>query len=208
MIVEHLFFHVKRTQDLDDRFSGPEITRMFSQQICNYQRYQSFLYVPNKTKDHLFKSSILFLYLRNIQFIIALYENTDYFPWPRNSSIHNLLPGSCQTQSSMADSDSFFTDEEIDKLNIVGLKNYLRRHNQFVTGKKSELVERAKGVRTLGVKDSNQQEWEDHAENESRQKEKQETPLGCQIPHHSAAGVMTGCVFQTLVRGICIIILC
>ena len=64
----------------------------------------------------------------------------------------------------------------------------MRRHNQFVTGKKSELVERAKGVRTLGVKDSNQQEWEDHAENESRQKEKQETPLGERLPDPSSLG--------------------
>ena len=43
----------------------------------------------------------------------------------------------------------FFLDSEINTLTLNQLKNYLRRYNQNVTGKKAELTLRAKGVSKL-----------------------------------------------------------
>ena len=80
------------------------------------------------------------------------------------------------------DDDSYLSDSEICQMSVTGLRNYLRRHKQFISGKKSELIERAKGVKKLGLRDANEQEWEDLEENEVRQEEKLVTQLGERLP--------------------------
>jgi hypothetical protein len=70
---------------------------------------------------------------------------------------------------------------EIDKLNVSQLKDYLRLHKEYVTGKKAELVKRAKGLRKIG-----RDEVCDEVELwkfQRRQTEKLVTPLGEILPH-------------------------
>ena len=80
------------------------------------------------------------------------------------------------------DDDSYLSDSEICQLSVTGLQNYLRLHQQFISRKKSELIERAKGVKKLGLRDANEQEWEDLEENEVRQEEKLVTQSGERLP--------------------------
>ena len=77
---------------------------------------------------------------------------------------------------------SHFNDDELRRLNVVGLKNYLRRHNQYVTGNKSELLERAIGIKKLQLRDKYDQDSVDSRECVSRREEKLTTPLGEKLP--------------------------
>jgi len=80
------------------------------------------------------------------------------------------------------ENDRFLQDCEIDGLNVSDLKEYLRTHNQYVSGKKSELILRAKGVRKLGLSNLNHA-TEDAVKFERRKTEKLVTPLGETLPH-------------------------
>lgn len=73
-------------------------------------------------------------------------------------------------------------DEEIDHLTVQGLKNYLRRHGQPLTGNKLELRERAKGVKKLNLRLVLDVEAEENFVLERRWTEKLTTPLGETIP--------------------------
>ena len=73
-------------------------------------------------------------------------------------------------------------DSEIDALNVSDLKEYLRTHNQYVSGKSSELILRAKGVRKLGSSNLNHA-TEEALKFERRKTEKLVPPLGETLPH-------------------------
>ena len=62
-------------------------------------------------------------------------------------------------RENKGDDDSYLSDCEISQLSVTDLRNYLPRHKQFISGKKSELIERGKGVKKLGLRDANEQEW-------------------------------------------------
>jgi hypothetical protein len=74
------------------------------------------------------------------------------------------------------------TDEAIEELTVHGLKEYLRKHSQPVTGKKDQLIKRAKGVRLTELKDAQQLEQTDLIDSFRRSLEKNITPLGEVIP--------------------------
>ena len=78
--------------------------------------------------------------------------------------------------------ESYFTDEELSRLNINGLKNYLRRHGQMVTGRKEELFERAKGVRLTKIPDVDELRYNDLAEDQRQELLTSTTTLGETIP--------------------------
>jgi len=80
----------------------------------------------------------------------------------------------------------YFTDNEISAFKVPALKNYLRQHGQYVTGNKSDLIERAKGVRKLQLRDVNDVQYDDDAIHLMRNKEKLTTPLGEVIPEPSS----------------------
>ena len=78
--------------------------------------------------------------------------------------------------------DAYLTDEAIETLNVSFLKEYLRKHKQHVTGKKEQLVKRAKGVKLSKLQDANQLAKTDSIESVIRTVEKNITPLGEIIP--------------------------
>ncbi|XP_052770940.1 uncharacterized protein LOC128210627 [Mya arenaria] len=81
------------------------------------------------------------------------------------------------------ENNRYLSDSEIDKLNVSQLKDYLRDHNQYVSGKKSELVLRAKGVQKAGLNDRNEVQINAEVNFEKRQCDKLVTPLGQKLPH-------------------------
>ena len=76
----------------------------------------------------------------------------------------------------------FIEDSDIDHLNVSQLKDYLRRHHQYITGKKKDLILRAKGV---GKLEKNDLEPEQRETDEQRKTQKLVTPLGEKLPHPS-----------------------
>ncbi|KAH3887037.1 hypothetical protein DPMN_011049 [Dreissena polymorpha] len=84
--------------------------------------------------------------------------------------------------SDEKDKDRYLSDIEIDKLSVVQLKDYLRFHNQYVSGNNNELVLRAKGVQKLGFNDR-QVHRNAEVNYEKRKTEKLVTPLGEKLPH-------------------------
>lgn len=80
------------------------------------------------------------------------------------------------------ENDCYLEDLAIDKLNVSQLKDYLRLHHQYVTGKKINLVSRAKGIRKLGLNDVNVDKRNSEVF-ERRKCEKLITPLGEELPH-------------------------
>ncbi|XP_045163375.2 uncharacterized protein LOC123527777 [Mercenaria mercenaria] len=81
------------------------------------------------------------------------------------------------------ENEPYLSDIEIDKLNVSQLKDYLRFHNQYVSGKKNELVLRAKGVQKLGLNDLQQEQRNAEVNFEKRKTEKLVTPLGEKLPN-------------------------
>ena len=76
----------------------------------------------------------------------------------------------------------FIEDSDIDHLNVSQLKDYLRRHHQYITGKKKDLILRAKGV---GKLEKNDLEPEQRETDEQRKTQKLVTPLGEKLSHPS-----------------------
>ncbi|KAK3106389.1 hypothetical protein FSP39_018991 [Pinctada imbricata] len=80
------------------------------------------------------------------------------------------------------DSSFHLSDEEINKLKVPELKEYLRQHRQPVTGNKNVLIEKAKGVRKLNLRTRIDVASEDNLEILRKWCEKLITPLGETIP--------------------------
>uniref|UniRef100_A0A0L8HKV7 SAP domain-containing protein n=1 Tax=Octopus bimaculoides TaxID=37653 RepID=A0A0L8HKV7_OCTBM len=62
------------------------------------------------------------------------------------------------------------------------LKNYLRLHGQYVTGKEVDLVERLKGIKILSIKNVNELKSTDEKCTSDRNKQKLVSPLGEVLP--------------------------
>ncbi len=86
-------------------------------------------------------------------------------------------------------------DSEFDNLNCKELKDFLRDHNQFVSGNKSELIKRAKGVRKLGLVAKDCRDLEGENAVQKRKSDKLTTPHGKNLPtpkhYKNKPGVMT-----------------
>ncbi|XP_033728272.1 uncharacterized protein LOC117317556 [Pecten maximus] len=80
----------------------------------------------------------------------------------------------------------YLTDDELHSLKVPALKGYLRKHGQYVTGNKPALVDRAKGVRKVGLTDVNYTKHDDATKHDVRHREKLTTPLGEIIPEPSS----------------------
>lgn len=76
----------------------------------------------------------------------------------------------------------YLNDDALERMKIVELKGYLRQHSQSVTGKKDELLSRAKGIKLAQLKDGHELAISDSAFDSKRQDEKTTTPLGEKIP--------------------------
>ena len=84
--------------------------------------------------------------------------------------------------ASNSNDNLYLSNDPIDKLHVPELKDYLRKHSQPVTGRKDQLVKRAKGVKIVQIEDKNTQQVQDNIESFRRSLEKNITPLGEVIP--------------------------
>lgn len=73
-------------------------------------------------------------------------------------------------------------DPLIETLTVPALKNYLRVHGQYVTGNKADLVDRAKGIKLLPIKNVNELKSTDEKCTTDRNKQKLVSPLGEVLP--------------------------
>lgn len=71
----------------------------------------------------------------------------------------------------------------LDGFKVCDLKKYLSAHGQNVSGRKSELIERVRGVRKLGLIDLSSVAQEDSKRFEQRKCDKLTTPLNEKLPH-------------------------
>ena len=76
----------------------------------------------------------------------------------------------------------YVEDEQLERFKVPQLKGYLKRYGQFVSGKRDELILRAKGVKILGLKTVNNNRACDDRDGVVRKEEKLVTPLGEKIP--------------------------
>ena len=73
-------------------------------------------------------------------------------------------------------------DADIDSFKVPELKSYLRKFRQNVSGKKKDLVLRAKGVKVLGLQSAESVNSHDEKSLETRRKQKLLTPLDEVVP--------------------------
>ncbi|KAL5010799.1 hypothetical protein ScPMuIL_013104 [Solemya velum] len=76
----------------------------------------------------------------------------------------------------------YMTEHDINSATVTQLKQYLRRHNQYVSGNKKDLISRAKGVRKLNLDDVQDRKSEAEEKFARRQTDKLVTPLGEILP--------------------------
>ena len=79
--------------------------------------------------------------------------------------------------------DACDNNDDLNAFRVVELKKYLSKHGQNVSGNKSELITRIKGVRLLGLKDVNSVAKEDEKFDQQRKTDKLSTQLGERLPH-------------------------
>ena len=121
---------------------------------------------------------------------IALFINIFIVPGARRRFALSLLPVRLRhclrslhgRMASNKDESLYLTDEAIESLKVPGLKDYLRQHSQPVTGKRDNLIKRAKGVKLSQLDDAQQLQQKDLSESFRRSIEKNITPLGEVIP--------------------------
>ena len=77
---------------------------------------------------------------------------------------------------------NYVEDDQLEQFKVPQLKAYLKRYGQFVSGKRDELVLRAKGVQILGLKTVDDNRSGDVRAGVVRKEEKLVTPLGEKIP--------------------------
>ena len=80
--------------------------------------------------------------------------------------------------STMDSAGGHLDEPTLESLKIPELKAYLRKHGQHVTGRKGDLLQRAKGIAVLGLKDVNILSDNDERLRSERRTSKLTTPLG------------------------------